>query len=168
MKAIVDLVNSWLGASLQYRRDELCAFVARGHEGPPLLCKGVSNCGLFALGVWKAAGVRHDLLLQPYEMGMAIAWVKRIAIDRGAKRTVLANGLPTPGSLCHYYSKRPSTDDHVEFVLEVPDPATGVCLHGGGGRANCEISSSRGDIRWSNGRPLQYWYDAAALLPEGI
>lgn len=163
---IVNIVNEWLGASLQYRRDDLCKFVARGHEGPALLAEKISNCGLFALAVWHAAGVHHPLLASPYQTGMAIAWIKIIATDLGARRTVLHDGLPTVGSLCHYYSKRPSTDDHVEFVLESPDES-GKCLHGGGGRSHCEIASSTGDIRWSLGRPLQYWYDVAALLPEG-
>ena len=164
MTIIVDKVNEWLGASLQYRRDDLEEFIKRGHSGANLLCEGVSNCGLFALAVWKAAGVKHPLLEQPYQVGMAIAWIKIISTDLGARRTVRTDGLPTPGSLCHYYSPRPSTNDHVEFILETPDPESGKALHAGGGRPHCEISSSVGDVRWSSGRPLQFWYDPHALL----
>ena len=112
--SIIDVVNEWLGASLQYRRDDLQSFIARGHDGPILLCEGVSNCGLFALAVWKASGVKHPLLEQPYQTGMAIAWVKIIATDLGARRSVAKDGLPTPGALCHYYSKRPSIRQRIE------------------------------------------------------
>jgi hypothetical protein len=165
--AVTELVQEWLGASLRHDCEKLCTFIGRGCTPNPrgLLNEKISNCGLFALAVWHAAGVKSPLLDEPYRIGMAIAWIERIATSLGAVRHP-KDGLPTAGSLMHYYSKRPSTNDHVEFCLEEPDQETGVALHGGGGRAHCEIDSLVSDVRWSSGRPLQHWYDIAALLPE--
>lgn len=155
---IISVVRRMVGASKKIRAAELDAFLRRGHEGPPLLSDKVSNCGLFALSVWFESGVDHPLLLEPYKCGMAIAWVTQIAFQLRAARTLARNGLPVPGSLCHYYSHRPSTDDHVEFCLE-NQAGKSVSLHAGGGRKSGAITAARHDVRWNSGRPLQHWYE---------
>jgi hypothetical protein len=159
---IVDSVRSLIGASLNERCDELCQLIGRGvDDGRSHLSSKVSDCGLFALGIWKAVGIDHELLGTSYVTGMAIAWVVKIATEKNAVRHVKQDGLPVPGALMHYYSPRPSQNDHVEFCLSEPTP---MANHAGGGRANCAIGEDTGNILWNCGRPLQCWYDPEALL----
>lgn len=158
---MIDIVNPWIGCSLNHCGDVLQAFFARV-LGKGLLCDGVSDCGLFALAVWTEAGVKHPLIGRPYVNGMAIAWIETIAKDLNAVRHVHDNGKPKGGALMHYFSHRPSYNDHVEFCLE--DPGHLLMHHAGGGRAHCAIGEGCSDVLWSSGRPLQRWYDADALL----
>lgn len=163
---VVQTVESWIGASLKDRADDLKAFISRGHNDQlNLLTPQVSSCGLFALAVWFAVGVDHELVRARYQTGKAITWIEHIASDLGAVRHVKHDGPPSVGSLLHYYSKRPSYNDHVEFLLSEPN-ARGLSKHAGGGRKDCKVGAGEDNLSWNGGRPLQVWYDLAALLPE--
>lgn len=165
---LVERVDLWIGASLDYRAEELKAFISRGHSDQcNLLSRSVSSCGLFALAVWYANAVDHELVRARYETGKAIEWIGKIASDLGAVRHPKHDGPPTVGSLLHYYSKRPSLDDHVEFLLSLPNDR-GLSRHAGGGRKACKVGVGLDDLRWNGGRPLQVWYDVAALCPDPI
>lgn len=166
---IVDIVNYWVGAKLGTRENELRAFLSRfGIDNPrTIIDPKVSTCGLFALAVWAAAGVDHPLCRKRYEIGAAVTWVGLIARDLQAVCTCKRNGLPQPGDLMHYYSARPSFDDHLEFLLATPschDTWIAIALHGGGGRSDCGVNSNSSNIRFNSGRPLQCWYSAERLL----
>ena len=103
--------------------------------------------------------VNHALVNTPYHIGMAIHWIVEIATDLAAVKSPHADGPPTPGSLCHYYTHG-NNNDHVEFVLSTveDDGQHWIADHAGGGRAMCGISKARSDVLWSAGRPLQHWY----------
>ena len=164
-EVIVSTVRGLIGCSLEHDSAKLCEFIGRGiDDGHSLLSPKVSDCGLFGLAVWHAAGVDHELVGASYINGMAISWLVHIAHDMQAIRYPKRDGLPRIGSLMHYYSKRPSTNDHVEFCLSLPATGSGLADHAGGGRANCAIGSGHSTVLWSSGRPLQCWYDADALL----
>jgi hypothetical protein len=163
-RCLVQIVEGWIGASLLERADELRKFIARDIDDPRYeLNAHISDCGLFALAVWHAAGVHHQLCDAKYVPGVAIQWLVHIAHDLQAIRYPQRDGLPVPGALMQYYSPRPSHNDHVEFCLSLPN-ADGLAEHAGGGRPECEIGSSTSDIRWSSARPLQCWIDPDALL----
>lgn len=163
-KRIVSVVESWVGASLTHRGDELRRFLARGVDDPRNLVDAhTSTCGLFALAVWHAIGLNHELLRRPYIIGKAPQWITLIAGSLGLVHTQHAHGAPHPGALLHYYSPRPSLDDHFEFLLAASH-SDGVCpahprgVHAGGGRPNCAITREEGNVYFSLGRPLQKWY----------
>lgn len=163
---VVETVETWLGASLTHRSEELREFISRGHPDQlDLLSSRVSSCGLFALAVWFAAGVDHELVRARYQTGQAITWIGQIAADLGAVRHPKHDGPPTVGSLLHYYKPRPSYDDHVEFLLSKPNDQ-GLSRHAGGGRRDCKVGWGLDNLAWNGGRPLQVWYDLAAMLPE--
>ncbi len=163
--SMVSVVRPWIGASLLVRDQELREFIARGVDDPRWeLDEHVSDCGLFALAVWHEIGVAHHLCKEKYVAGMAIIWLTQIAHDLQAIRYPRRDGPPVPGALMHYYSRRPSKDDHVEFCLSKPAKTTWMADHAGGGRQECAIGSGRSDIRWNAARPLQCWYDPDALL----
>jgi hypothetical protein len=162
---IVAAVEPWIGFSLEHGAAELKDYIgAQLHDPRQLLDPRVSSCGLFALAVWSEVGVDHHLLAGPYVVGSAITWLVEIAHDLGAIRYPRSDGPPVVGALMHYYSPRPSRNDHVEFCLTAPD-AQNYARHAGGGRPECGIDDGRDDIYWSSGRPLQAWYDPNALLP---
>jgi hypothetical protein len=162
---MVTIARRCVSMSLLNRKDILRTFLARDIDDPSFqLSEHVSTCGLFGLAVWYASGVEHELLHRPYEIGMAISWIMHIANDLQAIRYPKRDGLPIEGALMHYYTKRPSKDDHVEFCLRPPNPHTFIAEHAGGGREHCGIGDGVGDIRWNLGRPLQCWYDPMALL----
>lgn len=164
-ESIISSVRPWIGASLLVREQELRQFIARGVDDPRYeLNEHVSDCGLFALAVWHDVGVDHHLCNDKYVSGMAIIWVTEIAHDLKAVRYPKRDGMPVPGALCHWYSRRPSKDDHVAFTLGPVADGTHFADYAGGGGAECAINSGRGDIRFSWGRPLQCWYDPNALL----
>ena len=165
---IIDEVARWIGTSLDNRGQELREFIARGIDDPAqILDAHVSDCALFALAVWHSVGIDHPLCNARYENGKAMQWIEEITRDRRAIRYPNRHGTPKPGSVLHYYSHRPSLDDHVEFLMS---EVTGnsergwLAAHAGGGRKNCAIGTGTGDIRWNVGRPLQCWYDPTALL----
>lgn len=161
---IIQAVRSWIGASLLVREQELREFVARGVDDPRYdLNSHVSDCGLFALAIWHAVGVPHELVNAKYVNGMAITWIVHIAHDLQSIRYPKRDGLPVPGALMHYFSPRPSNNDHLEFYLKRLDEH-GLAWHAGGGRAECEIGDATSNILWSSSRPLQCWYDPRALL----
>jgi hypothetical protein len=158
---IAQLVAKYVGCSLDERRDELARLVARGVDHEDSIVKVKTNCGMFALGIWHAAGVRHALLDTPYKNEMAISWLVTIAHDLGAVRYPRRDGPPCHGALMHYWLRdgNLTKSHHVEFCLETPGPVDWVAEHAGGGRPNNLIGLGRGDVRWNAGRPLQCWYD---------
>jgi len=178
---LISLVTSFDGASLLNRGLELREFIARGVDDPERelvddhkdsrtgQMKRISTCGLFALAVWHTLRVKHELVDEPYKMGMAIAWATKIAWELKAVRYPKKNGAPSAGSLLHYHTPG-RNDDHVEFVLShVLEHEDGRWLasHGGGGREHCGVSVvAESDIKWSSGRPLQCWYDWDAMASE--
>jgi hypothetical protein len=160
---IIELVNSYVGDSLVNKKEDLALLVARQVDDPNQIVQIKTNCGLFALGIWYAVGVQHDLLKIKYISGQAIAWVRKIALAKGALRSYPKDGPPVAGALMHYYT--PGTNNnHVEFLLENPNKH--IALHAGGGRDKNEIGSGTSDITWSAqpSRRLQEWVDPAALL----
>jgi hypothetical protein len=161
---IVEFVKSYVGDSLLHNKEDLALLVSRQVDDPNQVVQIKTNCGMFALGVWCAVGVQHPLLHTKYKSGMAIAWVRQIAIAKKALRTYPKDGPPVAGALLHYYT--PGTNNnHVEFLLENPNDKH-VALHGGGGRENNAITSGTSDITWSyqQSRKLQEWVDPVALL----
>lgn len=165
---IITEVAKWIGTSLDNRGQELREFIARGIDDPAqILDAHVSDCALFALAVWHCVGVDHPLCRAEYVTGKAMQWIEAIARDRLAIRFPKRDGVPKLGSLMHYYSHRPSLDDHVEFLMSevtVDPDIEWSAQHAGGGRTNCAIGTATSDIRWNFGRPLQCWYDPEALL----
>jgi hypothetical protein len=156
---IVRLVKSYDGISLKNDRDRLGRLVARGVDRPEDVVEALTNCGLFALGVWAEAGVVSPILDQKYVTGAAITWCVQIGIALGALVKYRDGGLkPKRGALLHY--KTPGeNDDHVEFLLSDVDQHWNA-LHGGGGRADNAITVTKapGVVLWNNGRKLlQFW-----------
>ncbi len=166
---VLQCVKYYVGTDLEHNGDALRKFISRGIDDPAtILDAHVSDCGLFAFAVWHAVGVDHPLLSTPYHVGMAITWLVEIARVFQAVRHPKHDGVPTVGSLLHYYRTNPDgtskNDDHVEFVLSNPILGKGwLAEHAGGGRADCGIGDATSDILWSLGRPLQAWYDITAF-----
>lgn len=159
---IIELVKSYIGDSLLNNKEDLALLVSRQVDDPNQVVGIKTNCGLFALGIWYAVGVQHDLLKTKYVSGQAIAWVRKIALAKNALRTYAKDGPPVAGALMHYYT--PGTNNnHVEFLLENPNEKH-VALHAGAGRKNNAVTSDTGDIRFNVGRSLQEWVDPLALL----
>jgi hypothetical protein len=161
---IVEIVKSYIGDSLIHNKEDLALLTARQVDDPNQVVQITTNCGMFMLGVWWLAGVQHELLKRPYKTGMAIAWVRQIAIDLKALRTYPKDGPPVLGASMHYYTPG-SNNNHVEFLLETPNDKH-VALHGGGGRDKNAIATGTGDITWSyqTTRKLMEWVDPEALL----
>lgn len=165
-RTMVDTIRPWIGSSLKVRGAELRAFIARGVDDPnSQLDSHVSDCGLFGLAVWHAAGVDHELLSDPYVTGAAITWLLQIGHDLQAIRYPKREGPPRPGALMHYKTNG-HNDDHIEFCLSVARITSHAWQsdHAGGGRSDCGIGAGTSDILWNSGRPLQAYYDANALL----
>lgn len=163
---MVAIVNAYVGCSAKVRSTELAELCGRNVDAVANVCTWMnapkfSNCAFFALGVWAKAGVKHHVLTQPYRVGLAIAWTILIGNDTHAVKKPHRDGLPKAGDLMMYFSNQ--HNHHVEFCLSDAS-AKGIADHAGGGRADCAISSGRSLITWSNGRPLQYWFDAESLL----
>lgn len=165
--ALIEVVQHFVGSTLDHNGDELRRFISRDGIDDPrkLLDKHVSDCGLFALAVWHELGVEHKLLSQPYVEGMAVAWCYEIARDLRAIRHPIADGPPKVGALMHYFTHG-KPDSHVEFCLSdvAVFDSVSIAYHAGGGRTNCGIGRDHDNIRFNWGRPLQEWYDINALL----
>lgn len=161
---IVEIVKSYIGDSLIHNKEDLGILVSRHVDDPNQIVQIKTNCGMFALGVWCLAGVQHNLLKSKYKNGMAIAWLRQIAISKGALRTYPKDGPPIAGALMHYYTPG-ANNNHVEFLLEDPNDKI-VALHAGGGRDQNAIASGTTDVSWSYQptRKLQEWIDPVALL----
>jgi hypothetical protein len=171
MNAIVDVVRSYVGCDAKNARcDDLATLCAREVDSSKEVLGWMrypkfSNCAFFALGAWRKAGVQHYLLDEAYRTKLAMAWVIQVGTDLHATMKPARDGLPTAGALMMYYTKG-KQDHHVEFCLEDASTEPRSTEHAGGGRANCAITLERSDIRWNNGRPLQYWFDAGKLLAK--
>jgi hypothetical protein len=158
----VEIVKKYIGCSLSARRDELASLVARGVDDPAKTVLIKTNCGMFSLGVMWEAGVEHELVSQPYKLSMAISWLRQIGQDLGALNKYTPKNPPKLGALLHYYTKG-KNDNHVEWLLSTVN-SNNSAEHGGGGRSNNAITSSKGLITWNVGRPLQEWWDPEELL----
>lgn len=159
---IIRIVKSYDGCSLSSRRADLGELVSRGVDKPEAVVGIATNCATSALGIMAKAGVKHKLLNTPYVSGMAVGWVRQIAMDRDALVRYSTSGpQPKPGALLRYNTAG-TNNDHVEWVLG-PVGAGGMALHGGGGRGNNAISVGMGDIRTSWGRPIVEWIDPDKL-----
>jgi hypothetical protein len=166
------LVRPYVGSSLLTRRYELGLLIARGVDKPEAVVTIATNCAMFALGILAKAGANHDLLDAPYVDQMAMAWVLKIARDLGALVTCKPGApLPPlkPGTLLHYHTAG-KNDDHVEWLLGTPDPATHKADHAGGGRPQNAITlvtagapNNAGLISWNFGRPLESYVDPDKL-----
>ena len=160
---IVDIVNSYVGCSLSNRRDELAELICFPGDDPAQDVLKKTNCAMFALAVWRKAGVQHELLAGPYKLGMAMAWVLQIARDKQALvRATSTIEVPPPGALMHYANEG-RNNDHVEFCLSEPNSLRQI-EHAGGGRSDNAIGAAVGMWSWNYGRPLQHWVDATKLL----
>ena len=159
---IVSIVKSYVGNSLLHNREDLAILIARQVDDANQIVQVTTNCGLFTLGVWWAVGVQHELLTRKYKSGMAIAWVRSIAIDKKALRKYPDDGNPIAGAALHYYTPG-KNDNHIEHLLSNPN-GNMICEHGGGGRPNNAITSSASDIRTNYYRQLREWIDPIALL----
>jgi hypothetical protein len=171
---IARLVRKYEGCSSSTRRAELGALVARGVDRPESVVDIRTNCGMFALGIFAAAGVEHPLLDRPYVSGMAISWLRQIGLQRKAlqRYTGVTGPAPKVGSLLRYVSPtptggKPPNNDHVEFLLG-PISMQGTALHGGGGRAGNAITVGTGPVLWSAGRPLVEFWDPDLLGIEEL
>lgn len=162
---LVELVQQYIGCSLDNRCDELGQLVSRDVDDPKTIVEVTTNCGMFALGIWHAMGVPHELLQTPYVNERAIGWIMAIAHDFGAIRYPKRDGLPAMGSLMHYWVRQGTrtVNHHVEFCLSTPD-AHGNAKHAGGGRSHNAITASVSDVKWGASGPLQAWYDIDDLL----
>lgn len=162
---LIQTVRDHVGCSLLERREELAALVCFPGDDPAQDVQIRTNCGMFALGVWRRCGVDHPLLQGRYRSGMAIAWVLKIARDNGAlRRATTQDGPPPAGALLHWANDgRPN--DHVAFCISDPDEQHLVDIAGGGAKDNA-ITCARGPWSWNFGRPLQHWVDPIALFQE--
>jgi hypothetical protein len=156
------LVRKYEGCSIHIRRDDLGALVCRGVDDPEQSVLIKTNCGMFALGIMKEAGVVHDLLSHKYVSGMAIAWLRTIGKDLKALQKYSKDNKPRAGSLMHYYTAG-KNDNHVEWLLSDIDDQ-GCAEHGGGGRTDNAITIASGNVLTNYYRPLQEWLDPDLLL----
>lgn len=158
---LIEIVRSHVGCSLKVRRDELGRLVARGVDDPEAVVGIKTNCATSALGVMAEAGVPHPLLKKKYVSGMAISWVRQVAIGMGALVKFDGKTMPKPGSLMRYNTEG-TNNDHVEWLLG-PIDEHGVADHGGGGRPDNAITELRGNVLSSWGKPLLEWIDPDKL-----
>lgn len=156
---IARIVRDHAGCSIKNNFDKLIALVGAA-ETTPAQARAVSlwetNCATFALGVLRAAGVKHPLLARPLVNGMAFTWLVTILRDLGALRPARADGVYPEGALLHY-GTHGVNNDHAEFALTPPDE------HGGGGRGDNEVTVGHSIESVSWGRPVEEWGDPDAL-----
>ena len=163
---IARIVRGVAGCSLDHDADKL-AELFLANESSPEQARRVStfatNCGTSMRCIMALAGCDHPLVTMPYKIGMAVAWVLTAAREKGALVSASRWRDAGPGWGLHYGTPG-RNDDHVEWCLSRPD-ASGVALHGGGGRPRNAITiGGPNDIRWSSGRPLRALIDPVPLL----
>ena len=148
------VVRSFAGCSLSTRRDDLAALVGRGVDDESMVT-WETNCLVFAIGIIAACGSDVAELRGHIPNGREYVALSPLVSRAGG--WVLYTGQPVKtGSLMHYRSVpyrvnaagETVYDDHYEFKLLASDE------HGGGGRANNEITVEHGDWSHSVGRPL--------------
>lgn len=83
----------------------------------------MNGCALTVRGLWRQAGVNHQLLQRPYRIGMAVADVVQIAKDADAWRT---SGEPLVGDVFLIDNL-----EHVGTVIDRPNPSQIVSVDGG-------------------------------------
>ena len=170
---IARIVELYEGASRKRDADALGELVAREVDPPKLAVTIKTNCGMFALGVYFAAGVDSPILRRPYlaKGGLApganaIAWLRELGNVTGALVKLKNQGKIPPGGLpvgaLLRYNTAGTNNDHVEFLLG-PVSSSGVARHGGGGRKDNAITIETGVVLDSWGRPLVEYWDPAKL-----
>jgi hypothetical protein len=158
---IARCVQAFNGVSLSQNVAQLDALflVNETPARAPQVATLQTNCATFARCIFALAGCTSNYVLEPYPIGAGISLVLEAAQQLGCLITAATTpnylSMLGPGCLIHYAVPN-TNDDHVEFCLSVPDPTTGVALHGGGGRPNNAITVGTGDIRMSLGRPIQH------------
>ena len=157
------VVRIYAGCSLSVRRDDLAALVGRGVDDESMVT-WETNCLTFALGVIAACGSDVAELHEHIPNGREAVALDPLVKRAGGWAPYVAGQPVKTGSLMHYRSVpyrvnaagETVYDDHYEFKLMAPDE------HGGGGRANNEITVEHGDWPHSVGRPLH-----EVLDPDG-
>lgn len=157
---IARCVQAFNGVSLSQNVDKLNALflVNETPQRAPQVATLQTNCATFARCIFALAGCTSNYVLEPYPIGAGISLVLEAAQQLGClvpATTPNYLSMLGPGCLIHYGVPN-TNDDHVEFCLSVPDPVTGIALHGGGGRPNNAVTVGTGDIRKSLGRPIQH------------
>lgn len=127
-----------------------------------------TNCGTVARCILALCGCTHRLVLCPYPGQVIIGWLLQIGQECDAlidcARYPDAWERIGPGDLLLYHGG--GNDWHCEIALGSPDIATGVCEHGGGGKAdNGILVMPADDIRFNRKRPLAYIIRTDRLLP---
>lgn len=176
---ICAIVRHYAGCSLSNRRDELAALEGRDFpdtEAPDvdpdyggMVVQLRTNCATFALGVlgaaclsWAEAAEVHPLLVTPSQIGTAVSWIRTIGFNRGVLKQYVSRSQLRAGVVVRYWSG--GNNDHIETLLSDVD-IDGTAEHGGGGRANNEITVGRSNILTSYGRPIVEVLDICDLLP---
>lgn len=163
---VARIVRGVAGCSLDHDADRLAA-IFLVNEPDAATARRVStyatNCGTSMRCIFALAGCDHPLATCAYKVGLAVAWLLTAAREKGAIVAASEWRRAGPGWGAHYGTPG-KNDDHVEFILTVPD-AEGVALHGGGGRERNAITlAGPNNIRWSSGRPLRALIDPALML----
>jgi hypothetical protein len=170
---VVDLVRSYVGCSLddstedkRLRRAALAQLVARQVDDPESVVTVKSNCGMFALGIWKLLGIEHQLLRKKYVNAMAMGWITRIGNDLGFRHAYQGDpSVLRPGALLFYRTVLGAiSKEHVEFLLGELDEHH-EADHAGGGRPRNAIVEAHGPVlRSSWAGPLWVYFDVPGLL----
>lgn len=157
---IVRIIRSFNNCSLSSRREELAALVGRGIDDESVV-EWQTNCCTSALAILFAAGCGYSGLALPLKNGLEFELLEALGDYYSAWRTLAKDGPPKPGALC-WYEIGGTNDDHVEWELDNGD-------HGGGGRADNEITVEHGPVAQSLGRPMKAWLDPDAIgLPDAV
>lgn len=126
-----------------------------------------TNCGTSARCVYALAGSEEKLITCPYPGQVIIGWLLEVGRETDAqidlKKYPDAWQNIDAGDMLLYHGG--GNDWHVEIAMDKPDPETGMCEHGGGGKANNGIAIATSDIRSNRGRPLVCFIRADRLLP---
>jgi hypothetical protein len=149
------VVRAYAGCSLSIRTKDLAALVGRGVDDEDMV-NWNTNCLTFALGVIAACGSDVAELRQHIPNGREYVALSPLVKRAGGWALYLTGQSVKTGSLMHYRSVpyrvnaagETVYDDHYEFKL------SGADEHGGGGRANNEITVEHGDWSRSVGKPL--------------
>ena len=163
---VARIVRALVGVSLVHDHDKLVDLfrVNERDDRAAIVASMRTNCGTFMREVWALAGCDESLILCPYVVGMAVSWdleaARRLgALVQGSEWRQIREGWGL------WYQTGDHNDSHMEFSLGAPDEH-GVCDHAGGGRPDNAITLTRGDIRWSCGRPLRAIIDPDKMTPN--
>jgi hypothetical protein len=125
---------------------------------------------MFACGILRELGCKHQLLHHEYVNGMAMTWLLEIARETASLCLPHKDGVPTVGDICHWATPpkpgvKPRNDDHVAFIVQGPEPNLRVLRAGGGAKDNLITESGDwADYTVDHWRPLRHWIDTVKLL----